>query len=224
MHEFDSSAFPREAEYEYAPEGSVFSEAQEVQLAEQLLELENEEELEQFLGDLIKKAGGAIGSLIKSPLGQALKGALTGVAGKILPAAGQAIGGIFGSTGAKIGSQIGSAANSAFGMSEMEASEQEFEAAQTFVRMAGDAVRNAAQSPPGANPHAVAHAALAQAAEVHAPGLSNAIATPQTFGTQSNFGGMAAGMLAGAGHGHAFGRGRSGHWERQGNKIILHGA
>jgi hypothetical protein len=171
MHEFDNTAFSREAESEYPSPGGVFSEAQEVQLAEQLLELENEQQLEQFLGDLISKAGSAIGSLIKLPVGQALGGALKSVAGEVLPMVGQAIGGMFGPAGAPIGGQLASAAGSAFGLNEMEAGEQEYEAAQTFVRMAADAVKNAASAPPGMNPHAVAQAAVAQAAQTHAPAL-----------------------------------------------------
>ena len=208
MHEYDSTAMPREAEYGYSPRGgSVFSEVQEAQLAEQLLELENEQELEQFLGDLIKKAGSALGGIIKGPVGQALGGALKGVAGRVLPMAGQAIGGLFGPAGAQIGGKLASAAGSAFGLSELEVGEQEFEAAQSFVRLAADAVKNAAQAPPGANPHAVAQAAIAQAAQLHAPGLVN-----------NSHGSQGGGSFEGHGGGH------SGHWVRRGNKIILYGA
>ncbi len=241
MHEFDNTAFSREAESEYPSPGGVFSEAQEVQLAEQLLELENEQQLEQFLGDLISKAGSAIGSLIKSPVGQALGGALKSVAGKVLPMAGQAIGGMFGPAGAQIGGQLASAAGSAFGLNEMEAGEQEYEAAQTFVRMAADAVKNAASAPPGMNPYAVAQAAVAQAAQTHAPALLGLSAmggqgvsgggqfgqgSPIGQGGSEAFGGFRgqAGPMGPGAHGGAFSRGRSGHWERRGNTIILHGA
>jgi hypothetical protein len=236
MHEYDSSAFPREMEYEYSPRQGVFNEAQEVQLAEQMLELENEQELEQFLGDLIKKAGSAIGGLVKGPVGQALGGALKSVAGQVLPMAGQAIGGIFGPAGAQIGGQLASAAGSAFGLGEMEAGEQEFEAAQTFVRLAADAVKNAAQAPPGANPHAVAQAAVAQAAQAHAPGLLSGVPSPgpggmgapggmgQGFGQSGGFGfGSPGGGPGGMGPGGPGAGGRTGQWARHGNKIVVYG-
>jgi hypothetical protein len=91
----------------------------------------------------------------------------------------------------------------------MEAGEQEFEAAQTFVRLAGDAVKNATSAPPGANPNAVAQAAVTQAAQVHAPGLLGPEPAPGP-----------GGMIPGG----PVGRGRSGQWVRRGHKIILFGA
>jgi uncharacterized protein (DUF697 family) len=207
MHEYDIPVFPHEAEsFEYSHSG-VLSESQELELAAELMEVNSEQELEQFLGDLIKKAGGAIGGLIKSPIGQALGGALKGVAKQVLPLAGQALGGaIGGPAGSQIGGQLASAAGSMFGL-ELEASEQEFEAAKTFVKLAADAVQNAASAPPGANPHAVAQAAVAQAAQTHAPGL---------FAPEH----------AGAYHPDApgtAGRGHTGRWVRRGSKIVLFG-
>src|SRR5262249_16242875 len=121
--------------------------------------------------DLIKKAGSAIGGLIKGPVGQALGGALKGVAKQVLPMAGQALGGaIGGPVGSQIGGGRASAPRRTCGLG-VGAGAQEFEAAKTFVKIATDAVRNAASAPPGANPQAVAQAAVAQAAQTHAPGL-----------------------------------------------------
>jgi uncharacterized protein (DUF697 family) len=208
MHEFDIPAFPHETEsYEFSYP-RVLSESQELELAAQLMEVNSEQELEQFLGDLIKKAGSVIGGLIRSPIGQSLTGALKGAAKQLLPMAGQALGGaIGGSTGSQIGGQLASAAGSVFGL-ELEASEQEFEAAQSFVRLAADAVKNAAAAPPGANPHAVAREAIMQAAQVHAPGL---FGNEPTVPSSPQFGGSA-------------GRGQTGRWVRHGNKVILFGA
>src|SRR3982751_6510314 len=174
--------------------GGVRREEQEADLAMELLSAGSEQELEQFLGDLIKKAGSAIGSFVKSPTGQALTGALKGMAKQYLPVAGKALGGMIGgSTGADIGGQLGSAVSGAF---ETEAGEQEMEDAKTFVRMAVDAVKNAAAAPPSANPRAVAQQAITQAAQVHAPELLQ-----QGGGTSSG----------GAG-GTSSGRGHSGRW------------
>jgi uncharacterized protein (DUF697 family) len=208
MHEFDIPAFPHETEsFEYSYP-KVLSESQEMELAAELMEVNSEQELEQFLGDLIKKASGAVGGLIRGPIGQALGGALKGVAKQVLPMAGQALGGVIGGpAGSQIGGQLATAAGSIFGL-ELEAGEQEFEAAQTFVKLAADAVKNAATAPPGANPHTVARDAVTQAAQVHAPGL---------FGNEST-------NRFGPEGGSASGHGRSGRWVRHGNKIILLGA
>jgi hypothetical protein len=235
MHEYDSTAMPREWETEYGPPvGGVFNEAQEAQLAEQLLELESEQEFEQFLGDLFKKVGGAIGGFIKSPVGQALGGVLKNVAGKLLPMAGQALGGMLGPAGGQIGSQLASAAGSAFGLSEVEVGEQEFEAAQTFVRLASDAIKNAAQAPPNANPHAVAQQAVAQAAQVHAPGLLSALGHPGGPPAPQPGPPKGQGWQGKPERHHSCGCSegehehhhhcRSGHWERHGHKIVLYGA
>jgi uncharacterized protein (DUF697 family) len=184
--------------------GRILSEEREADLAMELLSASNEQELENFLGDLIKQAGSAVGSFIKSPTGQALAGTLKDVAKQYLPVAGKALGGMIGGqTGANIGGQLGSAVSGAF---EMEASEQEMEDAKTFVRLAVDAAKNAAAAPPNANPRAVAQQAVAQAAQMHAPGLlQSASASAASVG--------GGGTLSS----------HSGRWMRRGNKIVLYG-
>lgn len=185
---------------------TVLTEADEIQLASELLGVTNEAELDRFLGDFIKKVGSVAGKVIRSPIGQAVGGVLKGVAKKALPLAGGAIGGYFGGPlGAKIGSGLASAAGSALGL-EAEALEQEdreFEGAKQFVRMAADTVKNAAAAPPTADPRAVAQAAAIAAAKKLAPGLLGA-----------------AGPLAGTA---APGRGQTGRWLRRGTKIVLFG-
>jgi len=86
---------------------SILTEADEVQLASELLEVTNEAELDRFLGDFIKKVGRVAGQVIRSPIGQAVGGVLKGVAKKALALAGGAIGGYFGGPlGAKIGNDV----------------------------------------------------------------------------------------------------------------------
>jgi hypothetical protein len=208
MHDLETSfemenfEFSGEAEQE-----GVFSEAEETELAAEMLSVSNEEEMEQFLGDLIKKAGRAVGSFISSPTGQAVGGYLKGAAKKLLPMAGQAVGGYLGgSTGAKIGGQLGTAAGGLFEMEE----EDEMEAAKTFVRLAADAVKNAAQAPQNGNPRAVAAAAVKQAAQIHAPSLVSS---------------AAAGAKAGAAGGkQGGGPAKRGTYIVRGNNILLIGA
>jgi uncharacterized protein (DUF697 family) len=210
MHEYDIPAFPHEMEsYEYS-RGGLLTESQEMELASELMEVNSEQELEQFLGDFLKSASHAIGGLIKSPVGQALGGALKGVAKQVLPMAGQALGGMIGGpAGSQIGGQLASAAGSMFGL-ELEAGEQEFEAAKTFVKIATDAVQNAASAPPGANPQAVAQAAVKQALQTHTPGLL----APGPVGPGSDQGGPFHREPGG---------GQTGPWVRRGSKIILFG-
>jgi hypothetical protein len=215
-HELENYEYEQyeDGETEWSTEAGVFSEAEAMELAAELLEVSSEEELEQFLGSLIKKAGRAAGQFIKSPVGQQLGGLLKGAAKKALPMVGSAIGGYFGgSSGAKIGSQVASTAGRIFGL-ELEGlslEDQEYEAAKSFVQFAGTAAKKAASAPPTANPRAVAQSAVLAAARQLAPGLVSGIrpTTPSaTAGTVCPSCGSGA---------------RSGRWMRRGNKIILFG-
>jgi uncharacterized protein (DUF697 family) len=192
------------AESEWAgATNEVFGETELMELASELLEITNEEELNHFLGNLISRAAGAVGQVVKSPVGQALGGILKDAARKALPMVGSAIGGyVGGSTGARLGSQLASGAGRVFGL-ETEGLSQEdeaFEVAKQYVRFAGDAVRNATAAA-GSNPRAIAQTAATQAAQKHAPGL-----------------------LSGSGAGTPLrARASSGRWVRRGNQIVLFG-
>jgi hypothetical protein len=191
--------------------GEVFGETEVMELAAELLEVTNEEELNHFLGSLMKRAAGAVGSALKSPVGQALGGVLKGAAKKALPMVGSAVGGYFGgAAGAKLGGKLASSAGQMFGLETEGLSHEDeaFEVAKQYVRFAGDAVKNAAAAPAG-DPRSVAQAAAAQAAQRLAPGLLPGA------GGQARPGAPAA--LAGAAGG------RSGRWVRRGNRIILYG-
>ena len=167
-------------EYEWGETGwggeteSVLSEADEMALAAELLNVTNEDELDLFLGGLIKKVGGAVGKFVKSPLGKAIGGVLKGVAKKALPIAGGALGAYFGGPlGAKIGSGLAQAAGGALGL-ELESLSQEdreFEGAKQFVRFAADTVNNAASAPPHVDPGTAAQSAAIAAAQKYAPDL-----------------------------------------------------
>lgn len=180
---------------------TLLSEADEMELAGELLGVSNEAELEQFLGSIIKRVGQVAGKVIRSPIGRAVGGALKGVAKKALPLAGGAIGAYFGGPlGAKIGSGLASAAGSALGLEAetLEQEDREFEGARQFVRVAADTVRRAAAAPQGTDPRAVAQAAASAAVRRLAPGL---------------VGGTAAGGTRASG----------GRWMRRGNRIVLYG-
>ncbi len=58
---FEAEAFRDESSLETQGGGSVFSETEEMELASELLAVQSEQELERFLGDLISRAGQAVG-------------------------------------------------------------------------------------------------------------------------------------------------------------------
>jgi len=156
------------------PNGAVVCEAEQMDIAADLMGLEDEEEFENFLDDLISRGAQAVGKFIDSPTGQALGGALKDAAKQLLPVAGQAVGQYLGGpTGGQIGGALGTAVAGQF---EAEAEEQEWEAANVFVRVAVDAVNNAANAPAGAHPQAVAQNAVTEAVRRHAPHLGHVFA------------------------------------------------
>jgi hypothetical protein len=234
----EMSGFEMEQQFEFGQGewsgegGGLLSEADEMELANELLSVSNEAELEQFLGSFLKKAASFAGNVIKSPIGQAIGGVLKGVAKKALPLAGGAIGGYFGGPlGAKIGSGLASAAGGALGLeAEMSGEDREYEGARTFVKLAADTINRAAQAR-GGDPRAIAQAAATAAARQFAPGLLGRSGSQmgggmQTMGMQ---GGQMGGLSTGRGFGGAAGVSgasgarHSGRWARHGNKIVLYG-
>ena len=194
------------------------SENEEIQLAHELLAVNNEQELEQFLGDFLKKAVSTVSNIAKSPIGQAIGGVLKGVAKKALPMAGAALGGyIGGPLGAKIGTGLANAAGKAVGL-EFEFGENEeleFTGARQFVRLASDTAKQAVKAAAaGADPRAAAQAAAISAARRHAPGLVGA--TPMA----SPMMGAAAAPMMGQMMGR---RAASGRWVRHGRRIVVYG-
>ena len=130
--------------------GEVFGETEQMELASELLEVTSEAELDRFLGDLISRAGRAVGKVVESSEGQAIGSILKGAANQVLPGIGSAVGCYFGGpAGAKVGSNVASAAGRAFGL-ELEglsSEDRDFEVARRYVSFAGDAVKNLASGP-----------------------------------------------------------------------------
>jgi hypothetical protein len=195
-------------EFEADAEG-VLGEAEEMELAAELLGVSDEAELDQFLGKLFKRIGRGLGKVIKNPKLRKLGGFLKGAIKKALPIAGGAVGTFFGGpVGTALGSKLASTAGDMFGL-ELEGlsyEDQEFEVARRVVRLGAQAVKNAALSPDSGSPELDAKKAMINAAKKHAPGMLRP-ATPS----------------APHGHGYGSGTGRSGRWLRRGRKIVLLG-
>ncbi len=194
---------------EFLQEGP-FNEAEEMELAAELLSVSTEAELDQFLGKVFRRVARKVGGVIKSPVGRALGGALRSVAKQALPMLGSAVGNVFApGIGGVIGGKLAGAAGNMLGL-ELEGlsqEDQEFEVAKQVVRLAGTAASNAAQATPAAPPQTVAQSALTAAAQQHAPGL---------------LGGVAATSMAMPKHRCV--HKNSGKWIRRGKAIIILGA
>lgn len=206
--ETEEFEYEEESEEEFEEEygESMLNEAEELELASELLGVGSEAELDQFLGNVIKSLARKAGKVISSPLGKSVGRMLKGVAGKLVPIAGGALGGMVGGPlGAKIGSGLASAAGSALGL-EAETLEQEdleFEGAKQFARLAADTVQKAIDAPTSADPKAVAKTAVVSAVKKYAPGLINGAQSSAASASRQ--------------------RGRSGRWLRRGNSIVLLG-
>lgn len=74
---FEMDEYEGEEEWD---NGEIFNEADLMELSAQLLEVNTEEELNYFLGGFIGKAASALGSAVRSPVGQALGGILKNAA------------------------------------------------------------------------------------------------------------------------------------------------
>lgn len=198
--------FEEEYEYEFEDDDeSPFDEAEEMELAAELLEVQDDEELEFFLRKLGKRLKRGFKRLRKR-VGKPLRRVLRRVAKRALPIAGRAVGGFFGGpAGAAIGGGLGSRVGKAFGL-ELEGlspEDQEFEVARKVVRLAGTAIEKAADSKPSVSPASTVNRALMMAAKKHAPGLIKGAKHAQKAIPKSSR--------------------RSGRWVRRGTRIILQG-
>jgi len=153
---------------------SPLSEAQEMELTAELLEIQSEEELEEFLGNLVKGVAKKVGGFIKSPIGKQLTGVLKSVAKKALPIAGSALGSFIApGIGTALGGKLGSMASNLFELEAegMSQEQLEFEMGRRVVRLAASSAKTAALAPRNAPPRKVVQTAVTQAARQHAPGL-----------------------------------------------------
>lgn len=194
-----------ESEFESDTEYPI-TEAEEEALVLELLTVSSEEELDQFLGKLvkgawkgIKKVGSVVGK-VAGPLG----GVLKAVAKKALPFVGGALGSFIPipGVGTAIGSALGGAVAKALELetSGMDTEDGELEMARRFVRIATTAARQLAASPPDVDEETAVNEAVVAAARTHLP--------------QLQLGGIGRGPTAGI----------HGRWIRRGRNILVLGA
>ena len=177
MHDLDrtlletesSAAFPYPGELGSSEFEGLLSPAQETEFASRLLEVSNDRELEQFLGDVLK----TVGRFASSDTGRAVGGLLKSAVKQVLPAAGRAVGSWVSPGGGDLGSQLATQAGQLLGLELEGLSEEdrEFEASRQLVRLASSAAEQASHAPHNADPAAVARQAVTTAARQYAPGL-----------------------------------------------------
>lgn len=215
--EVDEFEFDPEQEFDGELGGdfeSPFDEVEELEYATELLSIASEEELDQFLGKLlkgawrgVKKVGRVVGKIAR-PLG----GILKGVAKKALPFVGGALGSLIPipGVGTAVGSALGGALSKALEteLEGMAPEERELEMARRFVRVAGAAAKQMASAPPTGDPVAAAKQAVVAAAQRHVPGIGAGAASAGDAATTSGASRM---------------RGRGGRWIRRGSKIVVLG-
>jgi hypothetical protein len=172
---------PRETHEWEQPE---VHESPEMELAQELLEVTSEEELEEFLGKLVRSVARGASSFMKSGVGRAVGGVLRSVAKTALPMVGSALGTFVApGIGTAIGGQLGSMASKLLETEELESmgeEEAEFEAARRYVRWASGTVRTAMRAPRGTPPRLVARSAAVASARRHAPALVRSTSGAQT--------------------------------------------
>lgn len=211
-----------EGEEEWEDEYGLSQEA-EYELAAELLAVNSEEELDQFLGKLVRRAARGVSNFAKSSAGQALIGGLKKVAKTALPVVGKMAGTYFGGpVGGMVGGKLGSWASTLFevNLEGMSNEDREFEIARRVVRLSNSAARRTAsgmrraRGRRGVSPWAIARNALKVAASKHAPGLLTPVG-----GSSITFNNPASNGGGGTAPAPEFSN--SGTWTRQGDQIIV---
>lgn len=215
MHDIDRAMFELAQEgfggaasyeaYESEFEMETDSEADEVALATELLEAANQDELDQFLGDLIKGAASAARGFASSATGKALGGVLKNAARQVLPQAGQILGNaVLPGAGGGYGQKAGQWLAGQFEGEGLSSEDRDLEVARALVRVGQQATRQAVAAGPTAPPVPTAVNALVRAANQSLPALVPAI-------------------RAAAGQGGISTAGARGRWVRQGRRIVVMG-
>lgn len=197
----------------YEQEQEYGSGEMETELAMELMELRNDQELEQFFGDIIK----SVGSFIRGPVGRSIGGVLKDVAKTALPMVGGALGSMVApGIGTAIGSQLGQFASGALG--EVGYEQEQFETARKVIQLANAAAQQASSIPPNVPPQVAAQHAVARAAQqlgIHAGGNGQGEVGYQQHGE--------VGYQQGGDQQSGWAPPERGQWVRRGRRIVLYG-
>jgi hypothetical protein len=194
--------FDTEMDGEVMDNESSFSEETELELASELLTLQNESEMDYFITDLIKKAVGTVSSVLKTPQGKAFKSLLKSLAKKAIPLAGMAVG----VPPIAFAGELNKEAEEIFELEldGLSNEDREFEVAKAIVRFGGNASRQLADQHPGEN----IKKAVNEAAMRYAPGMLNRKTGSGDYYNNDAYRNQGSDSQRGT-------------WYRRGNKIII---
>jgi hypothetical protein len=159
---------------EFSP--ALFDENEELDLVAELLKVNSELKLDQFLRNLIHKAGNALGGSVHPTAGQAIGSTLKSVAKRALRLDGRSLGACLGTPdGGGLANAMAPVADQSLGLQaeSLSSGDCEFQAALQFVRFAGKTLETALQAAPNARPEAVARAAAAEGMRMYPSGSFN---------------------------------------------------
>jgi hypothetical protein len=197
-----------EFEFEFESfEGGETSEQEELELAMELLSVQNEHEMEQFLGKLVR----GIGRGLKA-VGRVALPALKSLAKVALPIAGTALGSFIPipGVGSMIGGALGRAAANALELefAGMDPGQADIEKARRMVRILRSAVGELSLALGSSVPESAVRSALRSAVQRNIPGV--------------NLSALNLAARAGSGSGSATATTTaSGRWWRRGNTIVV---
>jgi hypothetical protein len=198
--------------------GEVIGEAEELELAFELLNVRSDQEWEQFLGDVFKTIGKgvkAVGSFAAKHVLPVVGTALKQIAKTALPLAGGALGTLIPipGVGTALGSALGGAVANALEMevAGVNPADADIERARRFVRLAGSVMREVALAPPSSSPEAAARTALVNAISQHLPAAAHQMATMADAHPVAR---PAPAFAAG---------GQQGIWRRHGRHVVIEG-
>lgn len=198
--------FEHEFEYESA-HSEELSEQEELELAMELLSVQNEQEMDQFLGKMFRGIGRGL-----KKFGRFMGRALKSVAKIALPIAGKVLGSFIPipGVGTMVGSAVGRAAAKALEMelAGMDPGQADLEKARRFVRIARSAILDASRAIETASPEVVVRNALTSAVQRNIPGVNLAAV------------GMGSAPAQASSSGSQMGGGR---WYRRGNTLVVLG-
>jgi hypothetical protein len=193
-------------------------EAEELELALELLNVHNDEEWEAFLGNVFHSIGKglkAVGSFAAKHVLPVVGPALKQIAKTALPIAGGALGSLIPipGVGTALGSALGGAVANALEMevAGLDPGDADIARARHFVRLAADALHEAALAPPSASPEAVVRTALVNAVSRHLPAAAHQMAMLPMAGPAL----PSVPPIAPAG--------QSGVWRRHGRHVVIEG-
>lgn len=220
--------------------GEILPENEELELAMELLSVQHDQELEQFLGSLVKSVGRglkSVGKFVSKNVLPVVGPALKQLAKTALPLAGGALGSFIPipGVGTMIGSALGRAAANALEMETagMDPEQADIEKARKFVRIAASAIADASAAlgtgyvPVGSAPaEQIARTAIANATRRYLPTINPAVIRQVTSAPVASRGLTAKPQFAGsmARPAGAMAGTASGKWWRRGNALVIDGA